>query len=101
MTTTERTEKVSPLDKFAVLANDIDLLRHRLDTVNREQSIDDLLEVIEVEFLADRFRNTPDLMKKKLSQAGGKVFKLGRKHVIRKICFLEVLENLESASLED
>ena len=101
MTTTERTEKVSPLDKFAVLANDIDLLRYRLDNVNCEQSIDDLLEVIEVESLAERFQNTPDLMRKKLSQAGGKVFKLGRKHVIRKVCFLEVLENLEHSCLED
>jgi hypothetical protein len=101
MTTTERTEKVSPLDKFAVLANDIDLLRLRLDTVNREQSIDSLLEVIESDSLAQRFRNTPDLMRRKLLQAGGKVFKLGRKHVIRKVCFLEVLESLEHASMDD
>lgn len=101
MTTVERTEKVSPLDKFAVLAGDIDLLRQRVENLHAEQSIDDLLDVIEIEMLAKRFGNTSELMRKKLSKAGGKVFKLGRKHVIRKVTFLEVLEKLEQCSLEN
>jgi len=101
MTTIERTEKVSPLEKFSVLAGDIDLLRQRIETLQREQSTDELLEVIEVEALAKQFGNTTDLMRKKLSRAGGRVFKLGRKYLIRKVCFLEVLESLEQSYMEN
>jgi len=101
MTTFERTEKVSPLEKFAVLAGDIDLLRQRVENLHSEQSIDDLLDLIEIEELAKRFGNTTDLMRKKLTRAGGRVFKLGRKYVIRKVCFLEVLEKMEQSVLEN
>lgn len=99
MTTSQRTEKVSPLDKFVVLAGDIDQLRNRIDQISTEQSIDDLLEVLEVEKLGLQFGVTLDTMRKRLQLAGGKVFKMGKKWVIRKVGFLEVLESLEQGNL--
>lgn len=99
MTTSQRTEKVSPLDKFVVLAGDIDQLRNRIDQISTEQSIDDLLEVLEVEKLGLQFGVTLDTMRKCLQLAGGKVFKMGKKWVIRKVGFLEVLESLEQGNL--
>jgi len=37
-------------------------------------------------------------MKNRLLKAGGKILKLGKKYVIRKVRFLEVLEALEQTS---
>ena len=96
-TTRERTGKVTPLEKFDVLAMDIDLLRHRVENLQSEQSMDDLLAVIEVEKLAVKFGVSPATMKKKLAAAGGQVVKIGKKYVIRKVSYLQVLENLESS----
>jgi len=95
MTTLERTKKAPPLDKFLVLAGDIDHLRNRMDQLNGDQSVDDLLEVLEVEKLGKRFGVTLETMKKRLENSGGKVFKMGKKLVIRKVKFLEVMESLE------
>jgi len=55
MTTRERTDKVMPLEKFGVLATDIDLLFQRIEMLQTEQSIDNLLEVVEIAELAKRF----------------------------------------------
>ena len=96
-TTREKAGKVTPLEKFDVLAMDIDLLRHRVENLHSEQSMDDLLEVIEVEQLAAEYGVSFFTMRKKLTSAGGHVFKLGKKYVIRKVSYLQVLENLESA----
>ena len=96
MTTQERTEKLSPLEKFSVLAGDIDQVRQRLESIQTQQSVDDLLETLEVADLGQKFGVSMDTMKKRLILAGGAVFKIGRKYVIRKIRFLEVLEHLES-----
>ncbi|MCH1508513.1 MAG: hypothetical protein L7T84_04855 [Akkermansiaceae bacterium] len=95
MTTRERTEKVSPLEKFVVLAGDIDRLRNQVENISLDQTIDELLEIIEVQDLAKRFGVSVLLMKKKLRAAGGSPFKLGKKWVIRKVGFLEVLQHLE------
>jgi hypothetical protein len=95
MTTRERTEKVAPLEKFDVLAVDIDLLRQRIDTLKSEQSVDLLLEVVEVETLARRFGVSVDAMRKRLTLGGGQVFKMGRQFVIRKVSLLQALENFE------
>jgi len=94
-TTRERAGKVTPLEKFDVLATDIDLLRQRVENIHAEQSMDDLLELIEVEQLAAEFGVTFFTMRKKLISAGGQVVKIGKKWVIRKISYLQVLENLE------
>ena len=59
------------------------------------QSIDDLLAVLEVAGLGERFGMSQDSMRKRLRMAGGKVFKLGKKYVIRKVALLEVMEKLE------
>jgi len=95
MTTREKTEKVMPLEKFDVLAGDIDFLRQRVDTIHTEQSMDDLLEMLEIEKLAKEFGITLFTMRNKLKAAGGQVMKIGKKWVIRKVSYLEVLENLE------
>lgn len=96
MTTLQKTEQISPLEKFVVLARDIDQIRQRLEQVTTDQNMDDLLEVIEISDLADRYSATEETIKKRISHAGGKVFKMGKKWVIRKMNFLEVLETLES-----
>ena len=96
MNTSQRTEQVSPMDKFHVLASDIDQLRNRVEQITTESSIDDLLEVIELDQLGERFGVSLATMRKRLTEAGGNVFKIGKKHVIRKVRFLEVLETLES-----
>lgn len=99
MTTVERTQKVTPLEKFSVLACDIDLLRQKLDNLNIQQPLDDLLDVVEISELARRYDASEDLMRKRLRLAGGKVFKLGKKYVIRKVVLLEVLQKLEGGNL--
>lgn len=55
-----------------------------------------MLEVLDVVELGQQFGVSAECMRKKLRQAGGKVFKMGKKYVIRKVAFLEVLETLES-----
>ena len=99
MTTVERTQKVTPLEKFSVLACDIDLLRQKLDNLNIQQPLDDLLDVVEISELAKRYGASEDLMRKRLRLAGGKVFKLGKQYVIRKVVLLEVLQKLEDGNL--
>ncbi|BCX48578.1 hypothetical protein HAHE_24860 [Haloferula helveola] len=96
MTTAQRTASLTPMDKLAVLVGDVDQLRTRIEGIAAQQSIDDMLEVLEIEALACRFGVSQDTLRRRLREAGGKVFKLGRKHVIRKVAFLEVIETLES-----
>ncbi len=96
MTTLERTEQLSPLEKFAVLAGDIDQIRLRLESINAQQSVDDLLDTLDIAELGEKFGVSMDTMKKRLILAGGTVFKMGKRHVIRKVRLLEVLETLES-----
>lgn len=95
MTTQERTEKLPPLERFNLLAAEIDRLRERLDIVNTDRSIDDSLELIELDDLRIKFQSSIPSIRAKLSSAGGCVFKLGKKYVIRKISYLRALEHLE------
>lgn len=99
MTTTERTAKLSPMDKIAVMAGDIDQMRQRIESITVKQSIDDLLDVLDVADLGRQFGVSAACMRKKLSSAGGKVFRMGKKFVIRKVAFLEVMESLESENV--
>ena len=96
MTTVEKTERLTPLEKFAVLAGDIDQVRLRIESIQAQQSVDDLLETLDISELGEKFGVSMETMKKRLIQAGGTVFKMGKKYVIRKVRFLEVLETLES-----
>ena len=96
MTTVEKTERLSPLEKFGVLAGEIDQIRQLINNFQSEQCVDDLLETLEMAELGEKFGVTPETMRKKLIEAGGGVFKLGKKYVIRKVRFLSVLEFLET-----
>lgn len=96
MTTSEKTEKLPPLEKIAMLASEFDLLRSQVEhQLAQEKSLDDLVDLIGLEELSCQFGVSVSTMKTKLQAVGGKVFKLGKKHVIRKVNFLEVLEHLE------
>lgn len=96
MTTREKTDKLPPLEKIAMLASDLDHLRSQFERqITQEQSLDDLVDLISLDELSGQFGVSLATMKTKLQEVGGKVFKLGKKHVIRKINFLEVLEQLE------
>ncbi|MEN8871737.1 MAG: hypothetical protein ABF380_12915 [Akkermansiaceae bacterium] len=83
------------MERFQILAGDIDQLRNCIEQLSGEQSVDDLLEVLEVETLGEQFGVSLNAMKRRLNNLGGQVFKMGRKYVIRKIKFLEVVESLE------
>ena len=96
MTTVEKTERLSPLEKFGVLAGEIDQIRQLINNFQSEQCVDDLLETLEMAELGEKFGVTQETMRKKLIEAGGGVFKLGKKYVIRKVRFLSVLEFLET-----
>ncbi len=99
MNARERIRKVTPLERFDVLAGEVDALGDRLRMLSREQSVDELLEVIDVAELGQRYGVSRETMRKKLTEAGGTVFKLGKKQVIRKIKLLEIIEALESADI--
>ncbi len=95
MTVRERTDRVSPLEKFTLLASEVDAIRDRLAMMTREQSVDQLLELVEVETFARDFDVFSRDDEKRLVRARGKVFKLGKKQIIRKVNLLEVMESLE------
>lgn len=96
-TTRERTENASPLEKFDVLAGDIDHLRLQIERVSGQQSVDDLLEVIEIADLAEKYGSPEKLLRKRLRDSGGEIFKIGKKWVIRKVKLLQVYEAFERA----
>lgn len=98
----EKIERVSPMERFIVLAREMDRLKEVVSQLDEGRSVDDLLDLLEVDELSERFSISPALMRKKLKMAGGKVVKMGKKYVIRKVNFLEVLQGLEeSGSLKD
>ncbi|MFK7911103.1 MAG: hypothetical protein AB8F34_10975 [Akkermansiaceae bacterium] len=66
-----------------------------MENLTNDQSIDELLDVLHLDELSEQFSISQEQMRKKLRLAGGKVFKLGKKYVIRKVNFLCVLETLE------
>ncbi|MGJ8677082.1 MAG: hypothetical protein ACSHX0_06170 [Akkermansiaceae bacterium] len=93
----EKIDKVSPIERFIVLARELDRIRELISQLDEGRSVDDLLEVLDLELLSTQFGVSAQLMRKKLKLAGGKTFKIGKKHVIRKVVFLEVLQNLEES----
>lgn len=98
MTTREKTDRLPPLEKIAVLASDLDILRSQMEQqIIQEKSLDDLVDLVWLDELSCQFGVSLGTMKTKLQAVGGKVFKLGKKYVIRKVNFLEVLEHLEQA----
>jgi len=98
LSTIERAGKLSPLEQILVLAGDIDRLRIQLDELREGRSIDDSLDVIEVDELSERYKISSEFMRKQLKDRGGKVFKLGKKFVIRKVQLLRVMERMEEGS---
>ena len=96
MTILEKTAKLPPIERIALLADEIDYLKSQVEVGLREQDVDSMIEVLELDELAQKYETTAISMKKKILQANGKVFKLGKKWVIRKISFLSVVEFLEN-----
>jgi hypothetical protein len=91
----ESASNLPPLEKISILLNEVERLGTRMDNLTNEQSIDELLDVLHLDELSEQFSISQEQMRKKLKLAGGKVFKLGKKYVIRKVNFLCVLETLE------
>jgi len=97
MTIREKTQNLPPLEKITFLVGEIDHLRTQLDQqIMQEKSLDDLVYLLFLDELCEKFGISLETMRKKLVALGGRVFKLGKKFAIRKIHFLEVLEKLES-----
>lgn len=97
-TTREKTDNVSPMEKFDILAADIDQLRLQVEQINGQKSVDDLLELIELADLAQQFGSTEKELRKRLRNVGGEIFKLGKIWVIRKIKLLQVYEAFEKGA---
>ncbi len=96
VTTKEKTEKLPPLEKIATLVSDLDQLRIQVEhQIIQEKPLDDLVDLVFLDDLSSQTGVSIDTMKKKLKEVDGKVFKLGKKYVIRKINLLEVLERME------
>jgi len=87
------------MEKFDVLAGEIDQLRSQVDYLNGQQSMDDLLDLVELEELAAKFGSPEKLLRKRLKDSSADIFKIGRKWVIRKIKLLHVYEALEGSRL--
>ena len=98
MTVRELTNAASPLEKFEILADEIDKLHQKTSELEHRRSIDDLLEIVSLSDLAVVYGVPVAGLKKKLIQAGGEVFKIGKHRVIRKVKLVAVLENLERDS---
>lgn len=95
MTTSERTAVASPLDKFEVLAADIDDLRVKIQSLHGTQSIDDQIEIVNLKTLSRQHGLSLPTVRRRIEEAGGRVFKIGGQVVIRKVKLLEVFEQLE------
>jgi len=96
VTTKEKTEKLPPLEKIATLVSDLDQLRMQVEhQIIQEKPLDDLVDLVFLDELSSQTGVSIDTMKKKLKAVDGKVFKLGKRYVIRKVNLLEVLERME------
>lgn len=95
MTTRERTDSASPLEKFETLADDIDRLRAKVIELEGQRSVDELLEIVHLDSLAEQLGVPVSGLRRKLSDAGGKIFKIGKLPVIRKIKLLAAFERIE------
>lgn len=96
VTTKEKTEKLPPLEKIAMLVSDLDQLRMQVEhQITQEKPLDELVDLVFLDELGSQVGVSLDTIKKKLKAVDGKVFKLGKRYVIRKVCLLEVLEKME------
>jgi len=95
MTTRENIESATPLEKFEILADDIDRLRNGLAESENQRTVDELLETVDLEKLANQYEISITSLRRKLLAAGAEVFKIGKRSVIRKIKLLAVFEKLE------
>ena len=95
MTTREKTKKVAPPVKFAVLAGDIDSHRQLMEKLQSGHSVDYLFKMIEVEQLVAELDVTLIIMHNKLKAACELVTQIGKKYVIREFSYLTAPGNLE------
>jgi len=88
-----------PMDRFAILADEIESLQALIANSAQPRDLDEEVAVIEVAALAERFGISTDLMRRRLREAGGKPFKIGKTVVIRKTMLLRAFEALEGGDL--
>jgi hypothetical protein len=100
MTTREKTNAATPLEKFDILAAEIDQLRMKISALDRQRSVDELLEIVSLKELSLQYQVPLVGLRKKLIDAGGNVFKIGKHSVIRRVNLLSIFENLERKELD-
>tara|TARA_R110002096_G_scaffold427509_1_gene638262 strand:+ start:1617 stop:1943 length:327 start_codon:yes stop_codon:yes gene_type:complete len=102
-TTSELVSKAVGMEKLIILGQAIDLNTKRIDSIGGRESMDDQLETIEIQSLAQQYGVKPDTMRRNLCLTLGDnaVIRIGKKWVIRKIQFLKFLQILETPATED
>ena len=98
-TTLQQVQQALGTDKFTVLAVAVD---QALEARNREVSLDEQIETLDVQELAGNYGTSLETLRKQISDAvgPGAVFKLGKKWVIRKQTFLQFLQARERSVAE-
>lgn len=89
------------MDKITVMAAMIDLDRNDLENLRNQISIDEEIETLELNRLAEQYgtgeKTLPEQIERQLRP--GVVIKVGKKWLIRKRRFLDFLESKETAGL--
>jgi len=98
-TTLQQVQQALGTDKFTVLAVAVD---QALEARNREVSLDEQIETLDVQQLAENYGTSLETLRKQISDfvGAGAVFKLGKKWVIRKQTFLQFLQARERSVAE-
>lgn len=88
------------MEKIALLAVHTDLLNDRVEALGRQRSIDEQVEVFDLEHLASVHGTTPETLRKQIAKVLGDsvIVKVGKQKVIRKSKFLEFLELQETGA---
>jgi len=94
----QQVEQATGRDKLVVLASVADQLLESQRSREKETSIDDQLETLDVSSLAAQYEVSLETLRRQIIEKVGTkaVFKLGKKWVIRKRKFLEYLQVCES-----
>ena len=95
-TTLQQVQQALGTDKFTVLAVAVD---QALEARSREVSLDEQIETLDVQKLAETYATSLETLRKQIVEAvgPGAVFKLGKRWVIRKQTFLNFLQSRERA----
>jgi hypothetical protein len=90
------------MEKFAVMATMIDLVRNDLDNLRNRISIDEEMETLDLGQLAKQYGTGERALREQIEKqlCAGAVIKVGKKWVIRKRRFLDYLVSKEVAVVE-